>query len=69
MADPEDVPRVAVGVDLGIWVLMLAYERPVKESADPGSQWFHAVSDAKVPVGIGFEDEGGGDVGSNHSKQ
>ena len=53
MADPDDVPFVAVGEDAGaLW----GFEGPVYEALGGGRYTLHDLFDAEIPVGIALDD-------------
>ena len=56
VADPEDVPGVAVGVGVGGEGVVGGCEGPIDEGADAGREGGKAGADAEVPVGVRFED-------------
>ena len=61
VADPEDVPAVAVGGRRG-GVEVGGLFAGSEERAGGGGKLVHLLYDAKIPVGVVFEDEGGGDA-------
>lgn len=66
VADPDDVPFVAVGEDAGAgW----AVERPVYETLGGGGYALHDLFDAQIPVGIALHDQSRFDVFGDHPRE
>ena len=62
MARPEDVPAVAVGLDVRGLGVVWDIEGIVDEGFDALGEIPEHAADAQIPVSVTFDDQSGGDV-------